>query len=1065
MIKFLSSLAVVVGLLWGSSAWALEDTKSVTVYNAVTANNTGASAILDVSRYDSVGIGVDITNTATVSFEARATPDGTFRAIRCTNVSDGNASTSVTASAVLQCPTAGMSEMRLPLTNCSSCTVTVRTRITTAKLGNGGGGAGIQTVTAFPTSPFTGQLVVVTDDSAVGACDSAAGSSVTLCRWNGSNWVALGDGTSSGGTLAASDIDTSAELDAIVTDDTGSGALVFGTSPTIGTPTITTPTINGTISGTAAILSTGASVARTLIARFSTEMSIEDRGAVCDGATDDSTAIQETIDLVGALGGTVWFPQNKVCAIAVTLIQPFNNVLLQGYGAGAHRAGTTDIQTASSALKWTGAAAGTMLDFGPLAGATYNLKGGGIDGLFFDGNTALAGTGVLLRSVWHGSFTNLTIHETSVVGLDMDTEETLITDAPDLQSNWIHNIVVVQQGADAGIGIRTGGGGGGNVSLNHFGTLRILHKSGTGLEVGQADNNSFDHVTIFRAAPDTGIGVVLKAGATNEHARYNTFVSLEAGRGGLKAEGFASNTVASQQNNAMFYSRANGTPAPTTELGASFSYFSALGQSRISRDDAFALSEVHRATNTAAAVIGKFQFGAYDSGGAEQIYGYIDGLATDPTAGAEQGTIRFNTTQAGAATTIAQISDGMIIGVTPSGGMLGVGTINILNDYYKDGAALTGIETVTYSANMALDQRLGATHLIIPTNGNGFTIGNPAHDLAGDKVTVIIDNTFGTLGTATFNAVYKLESAWVQPAINTQRSITFLNDGTNLREVSRTIAAGAGLGDITDVNAGTGIIVTNPTGPAPTVTWAPETQVANTVHFDGSQATRTDTINLSGTDVVWNYSSGIADLTGTLKQGGVSVATLSGAQALTNKDIDSEATGNTITIPYYWDFDLVAVVSGVADHVWNDDPLGTSCTPLAAIGTNRATGYCTFPDSDGEFGRQITKYLPTGWTGSFDAEIWWKTTGSGNARFQVAVVCYADNEADDASFVSVSKVTAAAGTSGRPNKQTMTGITTTGCAAGELMRIRFFRDRTEASDTLNAALDVEKVIFIARVAH
>ena len=51
-----------------------------------------------------------------------------------------------------------------------------------------------QSVTAFPASPAVGDQVVVTDDSAIGACDSAAGTAVTLCRWNGSAWVALGDG-------------------------------------------------------------------------------------------------------------------------------------------------------------------------------------------------------------------------------------------------------------------------------------------------------------------------------------------------------------------------------------------------------------------------------------------------------------------------------------------------------------------------------------------------------------------------------------------------------------------------------------------------------------------------------------------------------------------------------------------------------------------------------------------------------------------------------------------------------------------------------------------------------
>jgi hypothetical protein len=187
--------------------------------------------------------------------------------------------------------------------------------------------------------------------------------------------------------------------------------------------------------------------------------------------------------------------------------------------------------------------------------------------------------------------------------------------------------------------------------------------------------------------------------------------------------------------------------------------------------------------------------------------------------------------------------------------------------------------------------------------------------------------------------------------------------------------------------------------------------------------------------------------------------------ALTNITLDAEATGNNITMPIVWDLDLVGVAGGTASHVWNDDPLSTACTPLAVTGTNRSTGVCTFPDSDGDYGRGISKLLPTGWTGSLDATVVWKTTGTGNARFQFQTKCYADDEADDAAMNTASIVTAAAGTSARPNMTTITGITTTGCAADELMRIRFFRNRTEGSDTLNASLDVEKVVFKLRATH
>jgi hypothetical protein len=48
----------------------------------------------------------------------------------------------------------------------------------------------------------------------------------------------------SGANLSFFAVTTSAQLAGVISDESGSGALVFGTSPTIGTPTINTPTIN-----------------------------------------------------------------------------------------------------------------------------------------------------------------------------------------------------------------------------------------------------------------------------------------------------------------------------------------------------------------------------------------------------------------------------------------------------------------------------------------------------------------------------------------------------------------------------------------------------------------------------------------------------------------------------------------------------------------------------------------------------------------------------------------------------------------------------------------------------
>ncbi len=82
-------------------------------------------------------------------------------------------------------------------------------------------GLNVGAQTADPNTPVNGDLFYDSDDNLLRARISGA-------------WVNLG----AAGSLSSTDIDTSAELDAIVTDDTGSGFLVFATSPTLVTPVL-----------------------------------------------------------------------------------------------------------------------------------------------------------------------------------------------------------------------------------------------------------------------------------------------------------------------------------------------------------------------------------------------------------------------------------------------------------------------------------------------------------------------------------------------------------------------------------------------------------------------------------------------------------------------------------------------------------------------------------------------------------------------------------------------------------------------------------------------------------
>lgn len=544
--------------------------------------------------------------------------------------------------------------------------------------------------------------------------------------------------------------------------------------------------------GSDAVIATGSITSRTFAERFAELYSVLDFGVKCDGVTDDSTNIQLAINTIGAItsGGTkhLRFPIGT-CVLGTGLTNIYNNVLLVGEGQGAHRQGAADYLSAATVLKWTGAAGGTMLDFGPLAGGAYNLKGGGIDGIFFEGSgTAL--TAVLIRSTWNAHF-NFVAHETTGYAVDITTEETLTTDPTDTQSNWFERLIVIQETSGAGGCLRLGGGvigagSEGNTSLNIFGMARLLHHvGGVALDMGNTDNNLFEHLNIFRNPASTQYGIILRASDTDQHARYNTFSHIQAGKGGLLSEGLGKGTKAAQQNTVMLYSRANNNPAPVTEYGASLSYVSALGTTRVSRDDSTAVTELHRATHTAGQVIGKFQFGAYNDADAEIVYGYMDAQNKTVTAGAEAGTLRWSTMIAGVSTVGMQLNTGLFLGTTPSGAGLGVGTINILNDYYKNGSNLTGLDTPAYVANVAIDQRLGRSHLIVPADGVNFTITAPTHSVAGDIIIITIKNTFGVLGTLTFNSHYKLGAAWTQPALDFQRSWACLWDGTDCHELWR----------------------------------------------------------------------------------------------------------------------------------------------------------------------------------------------------------------------------------------------------------------------------------------
>jgi hypothetical protein len=250
-----------------------------------------------------------------------------------------------------------------------------------------------------------------------------------------------------------------------------------------------------------------------------------------------------------------------------------------------------------------------------------------------------------------------------------------------------------------------------------------------------------------------------------------------------------------------------------------------------------------------------------------------------------------------------------------------------------------------------------------------------------------------------------------------------------------------------------------------------------------------DTSAIAASDKTWtilNFSGTIRPSTGAITAGhnitvdangllvdngvpGTGTWTDSSTSTGTNKTIDVEAAGNVITtVSKIW-LPAAGGTAAVPGLLW-DTLAANAPTAVCSAGTTETTMlrcYADFPDSDGDFSLQQTIALPSDWTGAIDLKFKYSSVAtSGNTVWQAATACRADAEVDDVAFNAASTVTdAAKGTTLQLNDATITGLTATGCAAGELMHLKVFRNRTNASDTITGVLHLHGVEVTTRRAQ
>lgn len=97
--------------------------------------------------------------------------------------------------------------------------------------------------------------------------------------------------------------------------------------------------------------------------------------------------------------------------------------------------------------------------------------------------------------------------------------------------------------------------------------------------------------------------------------------------------------------------------------------------------------------------------------------------------------------------------------------------------------------TQTYAPSMTPDATTGLTKIITATNGTALTINNPANAFPGARLTFDIGNSSGgVMGVITWGSKFKLAGAFINPADTKRRTISFYYDGTNWQEMSRAAA-------------------------------------------------------------------------------------------------------------------------------------------------------------------------------------------------------------------------------------------------------------------------------------
>lgn len=465
-------------------------------------------------------------------------------------------------------------------------------------------------------------------------------------------------------------------------------------------------------------------------------------GAVLDGATDDTTAITNTIASMNGRG-VVTLP--GVAKVTSTVTLPVGiRVIGLGYsstnGTGAGNRGK------SGFLRGFTGTSPTVLVTGDDAG---------VDLIDVDNNNQ--GTGPAIQ-VYGSRFVGgkFSVRNSGGDGLRIGKTN---AGASDTNSNaWRCEYVIACGNAGAGMRLDDTNTststsyplGASNVNAGYCGLLDARSNGTDGLQIGNANDNVFGMVV---SQSNTGCGIRFKTDGTNAGPRCNHIL-------GNDCEGNTGNDIQ--------------IDAATLPASAPGLYNLVLGNRSVAVNSRIV-------DNSTGSLVIKWEQGLSQRGyqfGSDVNAANLSGAAGfNAYAGANLSPVRLYATASGASDSIAKIQ------VHKSGsGNVDVCEWNqngVYRPYYDLGA-------LTYSASMTIDASAGNIFEIAATNGTAFTINAPTNPQTGQRMVILVRNTSGgALGAVTWNAVFKL-SAWTSPATGFSRSIQFYYNGTNWVQIGQT---------------------------------------------------------------------------------------------------------------------------------------------------------------------------------------------------------------------------------------------------------------------------------------